>query len=318
MEKPNPELFNSTEYMSPAELLSPEEEMGFTEVSEITDYYGTTKIYKIPTLPDIEISDEEGAHNFAYKGGAARQALELALGIGSKLPPRDIDAIRLGDEYVEAPSTWEVDHPTESAKLGTQNEGFAEYMKTRDLTINEVLLLAEADGSWHVYATREAIFDTINNVISPSCYEAGPSRQQIVSSRLTCRAIRMAAERRLEDPGVELALTTEQISEVSSFDIALQLQRATESAAENEYVELCRNYGIIDESINTPAELFEILKEELGYYASSFRFDMEIMARIDEVQEDADDIEPITADAVRKYSKLIRDKKLSEEDLTLS
>ncbi len=164
--------------------------------------------------------------------------------------------------------------------------------------------------------------DTINGVIAPSAYER--SRDGGVRSRLVMRALRLTAERLHQGGHAELALSPEQINEVSAFSLALQFSRAFQKGAGMEYMGLCHEFGLIPDHLQSEVELFHWLEKELAYEGARFRFDLDIAAQFgttDEGIDKDDDAIPndsweMTSAKFRHRDKLVRDKRINPRDIS--
>jgi hypothetical protein len=314
------------------ELEPYEVELGF-QVMEVTEgEFGPTVIL------GREISADSPALSFrpqdhpdlAFVGGAARAGLAVALGL-EPTAPRDIDVIRVSPGE-SLPAGWE-----ETRDTWTDLEG---YMARRDLTINEVLLWHEtgADGGrLQVYATREAICDTLNGVIAPSLFEHEDGE---VRSRLAARAIRFAAKEQFAGRPVALQLPPIIGDELWTFDLALQFERSVEAGCEAEYMSLCRPYADIPDSVHSPRDMLAWLQERLieeakhdsrdpfefsqGTYdrldPDGFIAKLRALNELDSYDDPLDEeaygrVQTLGAKQFRHFSRLARDPKLSEEDL---
>jgi hypothetical protein len=180
-------LDNLEALLPPKSELEPHEaELGFEIIETVDGKFGPTVILgqEIP-LDDPALSFRPQDHpDLVFAGGAARAGLAIALGL-EPTAPRDIDVLRLKPE-APLPPGW-----THTYDTWTDLDA---YMQGRDLTINETLLHWREDetgGRLVVYATREAICDTLDSVIAPSLAEQQDGK---VRSRLAARAIRFAAK----------------------------------------------------------------------------------------------------------------------------
>lgn len=236
---------------------------------------------------------------FVFKGGLARSALASIVGFEENV--KDIDVITLENHYVAMPNLlWEKSSDFRSLQ---------DYFGSRDLTINELLLAPDIDGSFTLVASTEAIVDCLNSTICPSGFER---QNDELSSRVVARAIRFAAERARAGHYVQLAIPPVIELGIYTFDLALQLCRAAESDAEHEYMMLLSRFGFIPDDVIGVADLYDFLIDELEYEGDDFIFDLN---QTDEIREDDQRI--LGKHLFKKHAKLMRDKKISNVDLQI-
>jgi hypothetical protein len=295
---------SETERLSDGDLEAVLQELGFIKSSEIVDQSGETILYKrTVTLPDGIMGDLPDDFNllaFKFKGGLARASLAGVLG-SDNVSVRDIDACVVADDYIDRPNDmWEI------SRDYTSHDN---YFRTRDFTMNEVLLEPEIDGTFTLTASLEAIIDYLNGVICPTVFE---QQDPLLSSRIIARSIRFAAEQMHSGRNVKLAIPPAVEDELGVFDIALQLIRALESGSENEYLLLLHNLRYVPDDIYDMADLCSFLERELEYDGSDLIFDLRTASSVLAKGEPVD-----ARNLFKKFNRLARDKRLSAEDFEI-
>jgi hypothetical protein len=319
--KATTQLDNLEQLLPPKTELEPHEaELGFEIVEAVEGEFGPTIIlgHEIPMDDPALESFRPWEHpDVGFVGGAARAGLALALGIPPR-KPRDIDIIKFSPD-AQLPKGWGLTYDTWT--------NVADYMQRRDLTVNEVLLHFQPDeqtgGRLMVYATREAICDTLDNVICPSVGERASDGK--IRSRLAARAIRFAARERQAGNDVALELPPIIGDEIWTFDLALQLERAVDDHCVEEYIDLVRPYTDLPNGVTEPGNVLRWLQDRLDdeYEEDDprkFEFSLRTINQLNPVDDPFDDdaydqMYALGAKQFRRYNQLARNPKLSTEDL---
>lgn len=194
---------------------------------------------KAPLLPRIPRLNSE----YAYKGGAARLALAAVLGkdVRNRVP-RDYDLLRFGTEPIAFDQEMAAEFMPDDFRHGNGVElveDFAEYVRTRDLSINQVVLL---DG--RISCTVQALRDTLNEVLRPLPYVL--DAEGLLQGKIMMKMVRMLAEARVEGRHMTMQDVPDKHC-VSAFDVALHLDRALvrSSRIAQAYVEECVRLGFL-------------------------------------------------------------------------
>ncbi len=233
--------------------------LGLERYNEIADVRGETIIWRAP----VEVPFYEGA-DFGFKGGVAKWSLKTHLGIGGELP-RDIDALQL-NQGAKLPPGWDPEsHLSEFSSI-------EDFLRTRDITQNEVVILP-SQGDFELFATTEAVVDTLNNIYCPSLYERDDAGQ--VRSRIATRLIRFAAESLKRNNHPTVVLTPDDIQSLSYFDLALQFERAREKECTEQYLRICRKFELVPDKVLSSADMLIWLQEELEFHGNDFVFSLE-------------------------------------------
>ncbi len=185
----------------------------------------------LPTIPP----------QYGFKGGAARLALGFALNYNfSFRRPRDIDIVRFGDK-----KTSKIDKELELAFMKDDSkhghgievlESTENYFQTRDITINEILILNNS-----IYFTISCLTDLYNKVLRPTEHVLDRFRQP--DPKITMKILRLKALASVS--GEEFSISLERYNpKVTSFHIALHLDRAISQSSRiaSEYVYECVKY----------------------------------------------------------------------------
>lgn len=294
---------------SRTELEPHESELGFSIVESIEGEFGPTIILGCEvSLPDFLSFHPQEHGDLAFVGGAARAALATALGFPAS-EPRDIDVIPLAPD-ASVPSGWDITYDT-WVDLVT-------YMQKRDLTINEVLLRWDDESEkLMLFATREAICDTLNNVIAPSLAELIDDK---VRSRLASRAIRLAANEQQKGNLVKLEIPPIIDGRLWTFDLALQFDRAVETGCSEEFIDLCRPYCDLTDEVTNSEQMFHWLEDRLKSENNNFIFSLVTINKLD-LDDNPYDIDihermyALATTHFRHYNRLLSDKALTAEDL---
>jgi hypothetical protein len=228
---------------------------------------------------------------YGYKGGAARALLERNLGINDDSEPRDIDLIRLVDEEPSpgkdeelaktyAPHDFEHGHGVEYV------EDKAEYLETRDLTINELYATEHT-----IVATGACIKDSVRHILRVSDYErkqwggTGPSMLAKISRFYTERIIDNGMAK-IED-GHSLNTTM-----IRPFYLALNLDKAIERGYKyaKKYVEVLKDFGHFPEGTATVQDAVDYLNETMADDDFHFRNAPNDQFELEETWKDYEDL----------------------------
>ncbi len=161
---------------------------------------------------------------YGVKGGAAREALAVALGLRDLRQPRDIDVVRRGkhplplDEEV-ARSLMPRDF-AHGARVELIRE-LPRYLTSRDLTVNEVV----AEGST-VNVSLIGALDSIGQVLRPARYRGGTlHRKPSLHGQSLLKMARLYAEGACEGESWSIEGIPEEVT-FSEFDLAVHLNKA--------------------------------------------------------------------------------------------
>ena len=192
------------------------------------------KLPQIDLLPAIP-------PQYGFKGGAARLALGFALNYNfSFRRPRDIDIVRFGDK-----KSSKIDKELEQAFMKDDaNHGHGievldsieKYFQTRDITINEILILNNS-----IYFTLSCLTDLYNKILRPTEHVLDKFRQP--DPKITMKILRLKALASVS--GEEFSISNDRYNpKVSSFHIALHLDRAISQSSRValEYIYECVKY----------------------------------------------------------------------------
>lgn len=198
---------------------------------------------KIPTLPQ----------GYAYMGGVARNIFLQEMGQRYIQPQRDVDIVAIQEWHPDKGLTHELSMqymPNDYAHgYGVKEESLASYFRSRDFTINEVLV----HGST-IYATKEAARDLLDCCIRPTQHETDKwfsyeFEKEGVHPKLVMKALRLLSEfRQYGDAQLQNIEDWQfKIEGIPIFYIALALDKCMEigdSASEAFYIELLRR-GVV-------------------------------------------------------------------------
>jgi len=199
------------------------------------------RLSKLPKLPS----------GYAFKGGASRLALLAALGKNTKnRVPRDLDIFRVGSEANQDDLKVAKQFMPDDYKHGSGVElvaDYEQYLKTRDLTINQVALIED-----QLICSYAAIEDTLNYILRPTAHVTDIDGH--AQGKITMKTLRMKAESLLE--GQSAILSEEKHNpRVTMFDIALHLERSLTrgTRAAQYYISECVRLGYLaNEKMNAP------------------------------------------------------------------
>ena len=157
---------------------------------------------------------------YGFKGGVARLALETLLGLtGRGVAPRDLDIVRFGSMESRRDKKLALKYMPEDARHGYGVEllaGLDEYMSSRDITVNQVLLMGA-----QVICSHQALQDMLAGILRPC------SAAQLNGSagRILVKMLRLKAEARVRGQFLTLQ-DSPSASSVKPFDVAMHLGRA--------------------------------------------------------------------------------------------
>ena len=195
-----------------------------------------TLLETIPCLKE-ELAKPIYSNGVYCKGGAARIALSVYLGLYNEDTLRDSDFAYIGAKESQ---------PVNVTDLDFEGEDFAEYFNSRDTAINEVLVrpgcLIFTDRA--VKAMKTATIDT----------------EEAISSRLLSRVTLFAA-RYNYDFSHELTLD----GELYDFDILVTVLKAFELKIENVYFTLLQQLGLYTNCNSLGEFLVELLTSVYGF-----------------------------------------------------
>lgn len=163
---------------------------------------------------------------YGFKGGAARFALRSALGLPNFVAPRDLDLVRLGasDELTDLhmSKTYMPDDFAYNGKNGVEViNGVRSYLRTRDLSLNEVLLLGN-----RLHLTLQCLLDSITEVVRPAASHYKHHGAGMRGS-VAAKALRFLAQRTahgLQSEIVYFAINRDE--QLRAFDVGLNLRRS--------------------------------------------------------------------------------------------
>jgi len=186
---------------------------------------------------------------YGYKGGAARLALQTALGLPHhRQRIRDLDLIRVTLRVDSIDNSMAKKLSPDDARYGFGVEcisDFQQYLTSRDLTINEGIVFQD-----RVIASHQAISDTKERILRMTQY--AKSQNQESQNRIIAKMLRLSAEAVYygED---SYSLDLPPTSELSLFAFLLHLERTL-----NEKKKLSELFiGAVSERGILPKELMQ-------------------------------------------------------------
>ena len=224
-------------------------------------------------------------HGVAVMGGVARSIAREII-TGEREPIRDIDLINITDEDGNS----EVDYDTldelsrkfmpDDYTFGhsVENDTLDHYFRTRDFTVNQSLI---KDGK--LIVSNFAYNDFQENIIRPTYFEH-PYDGDDISSRLFLKALMMRSVFSQISDSIPLIEDMEQPEYISSFDIALFLNKAMSRGARTAriFTEDLADWDIISEEYaGRPVALAEALLEDVH----TFEFRPSTDERFKDIQE---------------------------------
>lgn len=217
---------------------------------------------------------------YGFIGGAARNLLDAAVHPLDKIPkPRDVDIMYGANsrgfyDGQQARSLAERFAPRDAAHgHGVQViDDVADYMKTRDFTINQVMVVG--DGLW---TTDQAVMDMQHYIIRPTVHEH--NERFSLGVNLALKAIRLWAEFKVDGidivsiKGINLQRDTYGSAGDNSFSQLLNLDKAFERGEEVawQYGKGLDEHGIYPNNISSrdPIELYKALLEQVYNFTPS-------------------------------------------------
>lgn len=261
--------------LSEQEILASEKLIDQATASELSlkDFlenigYGDFEFNKIGAdLYEIPIPQTAGhqklENGYGYKGGAARSILLRTLGIDPKAEPRDIDLVRITDRDINEMDLKMAEKysPEDLAHSYGVEPLKHDYFKTRDFTINELLVVDDK-----IYLTKQCLLDTIRGIIrfcdfqkkelyDPEGYNLQEGEGYFVKDKLLAKALRFIALSIARDKEMELAdKEIYSYLSIEDFHLALHLDRALEQGYDVAvaYLEQLKKTGQIDSEIVNP------------------------------------------------------------------
>ncbi len=221
---------------------------------------------------------------YGFKGGAARYALHVALGL-TPFPPRDFDIVRL--EHFE-PSSAADAGLAETYAPDDYAHGYGvevvqdmdKYFKNRDVTINEILLFGT-----EIICTRQALMDTMRGILRPT--ECKRNEYNGVGPQILAKILRFYAESIVRfGHTISIEESDDMRFEeyfISPFWIALNLDRAYERgySVAQKYVDVLGEKKQLPPEIDSPEKavsyLEDLLEGDHFYFrnAPASQFDLE-------------------------------------------
>ena len=232
---------------------------------------------------------------YGFKGGAARLLLAKVLSLTTHPTiPRDIDLVRVGEK-------WNAEDTELSRRLmprdfergnGVELVSTEErYFRTRDISINEVLVLGD-----EVRCTIACLLDTLGFVLRPCYYRSGSlHREAALPGRTLLKMLRLRAEG-LEGGESWVVTGVPDDVEVGDFELALELNKALirGRATAERFVSACAEGGLL--SLGEAGELGQgerlvaiMCELSLGLYQGLEFFDalpLDLRREIEQAQRD--------------------------------
>ena len=191
------------------------------EIATEEDYL----IIPVRALRSIEIP-----HGYGVKGGAAREELVVAFGLRERREPRDIDLVRRGHHRLPADEEVARKIMAKDFQLGARVElirALGGYLNSRDLTINEVVLIDEI-----LYSSLLGVLDTLGQTIRPSRYRGGTlHRRPSLHGQSLLKMIRLYAEGACNGENWSIIGIPEEVT-FREFDLAVHLNKAFQSGVD--------------------------------------------------------------------------------------
>jgi|GEM_PF-2172256 len=222
------------------------------DIREHSEYLETLSIpfSEKPFLPDLPAG-------YVFSGGCARSALERTLHIDVYSEPRDIDIIYMGEDPIDRRVARDLEMrymPEDSFHgHGISSSSDKRYFSDRDFTINEVSF----DGNTLI-CTKRCLLDTVRGIVRLTEFEKGRS------DKLLAKALRFITKKK--GNGYEYTFADEEdvhLHGIQPFHMALHLDRAMGEGREyaQKYVDHLKRLGQIQESIQTPEDLYRYFRE---------------------------------------------------------
>jgi hypothetical protein len=161
---------------------------------------------------------------FGVKGGAAREALISIFSLRPTHQPRDTDLVRRGSHRIPGDDVVAKEVMGRDFEHGGQVElirSFDGYLRSRDLTINEVTAIDDL-----VHTSLLCVLDTFGYMLRPSKYRSGTlhKRPSLLGTSLL-KMVRLYAEGTGLGENWSITGIPEETS-FSEFDLAIHLNKA--------------------------------------------------------------------------------------------
>ena len=196
---------------------------------------------------------------YGYKGGAARLALQAALGLPTHgRRPRDLDLIRVSSHSDTIDTLVASKVSPDDAQYGFGVEcitNFQHYLNTRDITLNEVIVFQE-----RVIASYQAINDMKDGTLRVTAF--GLTQDLESQNRIAAKMLRLEAEAQyFRQPSYTLILPP--LSTLSLFSFLLHLERTlTEKQRLAElFIQLCSQHGCTPQELEGACTLQHVVKQ---------------------------------------------------------
>lgn len=210
---------------------------------------------------------------YGYKGGAARLALQAALGLPTYgRRPRDLDLVRVSSHSDTIDTLVTAKISPEDARHGFGVEcitNFQQYLNTRDITLNEVIVFQE-----RVIASYQAINDMKDGTLRVTAF--GLTQDLESQNRIVAKMLRLEAEAQyFRQPSYTLVLPP--LSSISLFSFLIHLERTlTKKPRLAElFIQLCSQHGYIPQELegaNTLQRVVKQLRQMSKIQSSGFPF----------------------------------------------
>lgn len=252
------------------------------ELADALAVYGIDAV-DIERLPDGNFSIKVKDHftdkrlppGYAYKGGAARSLLLRALRIDPQSVPRDLDVVRL-DETEPFPGADDQiarDLMPEDYAHGHGVEllhDLAEYLASRDLTINELLATDEK-----IIATRACILDNLRGILRLTDFERKDSQGD--DPKMMSKILRLFSEevlRRGQAQAPDYEDWDFDRTFISPFWLALHLDKAAQKGEKHvdAFIKTLRERGQLPEHVVTAEDATDFLNRLMADRQFYFRY----------------------------------------------
>lgn len=197
---------------------------------------------------------------FGVKGGAAREALAVALGLRALRQPRDLDIVRRGKHPLpldeEVARTLMPRDFAHGARVELIRE-LPRYLTSRDLTVNEVV----AEGSV-VSVSLIGALDSVGQVLRPARYRGGTlHRKPSLHGQSLLKMARLYAEGACEGESWSIEGIPEEVA-FSEFDLAVHLNKAFQRGRPvvERFLHTCTLLSLITASENPVRDALEQLE----------------------------------------------------------
>lgn len=231
------------------------------EVATEEDYL----IIPVRALRSIEIP-----HGYGIKGGAAREELVVTLGLRERREPRDIDLVRRGHHRLPADDEIARKIMARDFELGARVElirALDGYLNSRDLTINEVVLIDDI-----LYSSLLGVLDTLGQTIRPSRYRGGTlHRKPSLHGQSLLKMIRLYAEGACNHENWSIIGIPEEVT-FREFDLAVHLNKAFQSGIDvaDRFLHTCELLSLLPATgsrvLNALQELEHLRHGERGLF----------------------------------------------------